>query len=157
MGTAASTSSGGTCSYAANTTCNTATLLSEIPGDEGAPRVTQTGTITTFLRLQVRETQFDPIEGDEEPLSYKLVLTSPPGMDFDVFSQEGPNDGGVVCTGTMLTGTEAGQVDTLASTWADNIDFGDDKDDHRWISVEVRYVSGSACDDDARWTLAITR
>jgi hypothetical protein len=36
------------------------------------------------------------------------------------------------------------------------VEIGDDKDDHRHLSIEVKYVSGTACGAAAQWTLTVT-
>jgi len=153
----ASSSSGGMCNYDSPNTCQAATIMAEISGDAGTPMQVQHGNTSEWLAIRVVETQYDPIEGDEEPFSYKVTLQSPAGMDFDVFVQLGPNDGGAVCNAATAQGMGSGGIETISGSWSDNISFGDDQDDHRWLSIEVRYVSGTACGADAEWTLTVTR
>jgi hypothetical protein len=38
---------------------------------------------------------------------------------------------------------------------ADNISLGDDEDDHHYLNIEVRYISGTACGAAAEWSLTI--
>lgn len=154
-GSSGSDDGGAMCDYAAPNTCATGTQMADVPGDAGAAMQVQHGTTSQWLTIRIVETEFDPVSRDEEPLSYTATLKSPPGMVFDLFVQEGPNDGGAVCNAAPVMGTGAGDTKTVVSTWNDNISFGDDKDDHRYLSIEVRYVSGTACGPAAQWTLTV--
>lgn len=143
------------CMYAAPNTCAAGVMIAEVPGDDGAVVQTQFGTTSQWLTVRIVETKFDPVDQNKNHMSYTVTLQSPPGMDFDVYVQEGPNDGGAVCNGVPKKGTGTSGTETVKSSWNDNTSFGDDKDDHRYLSIEVRYVSGTKCGAEAQWKLTI--
>ena len=69
-------------------------------------------------------------------------------MNFDLYVYRGstsaPN-----CLASGVKGD--GTPEATTEHWGDN--FG--SEDGTWFIVEVRYQSGTACDDAATWTLSI--
>jgi len=130
-------------------------MMAEVAGDDGAQVQTQFGTTSQWITVRIVETKFDPVDQNKNAMSYTVTLQSPPGMDFDVYVQEGPNDGGAVCNGAPQKGSGVAGAESVKATWNDNISFGDDKDDHRYLSIEVRYVSGTKCGSEAQWKLTV--
>lgn len=68
----------------------------------------------------------------------------------------GDGDGGGGASSSLSSsGGGAEGTESAKSSWSDDIDFGDDNDDHRYLSIEVRCVSGSACGAAAQWSLTV--
>jgi hypothetical protein len=84
-----------------------------------------------------------------DPLSYRVELVSPPEMNFDLYVYKGTHLDSD-CSAQGVKGT--GNPEQVSDSWGDTI--GDD--DGYWYIIEVRYVSGTVCGDDATWTLSIT-
>ena len=103
------------------------------------------GTTGKYFRVLVTDTQ--PSFGNST-VSYTATLESPAGMDFDLFVY--PGDGsGPNCFATPLQG--GGSPESVSGDWEDaNL-----SDDERWITFEVRHVSGSDCSAAAKWTLTV--
>jgi hypothetical protein len=109
-----------------------------------------TATVTTskwFSVLVVDSS--DPFSSDPE--SYTATLTSPPGMQFNLYAYESmiassptPN-----CFAAAIHGM--GDPETISDQWTDNPLSTDD----RIILLEVRYVSGDLCGSSAQWTLTV--
>ena len=80
--------------------------------------------------------------------SYTATLKSPPGMPFDLYVYTGdassPN-----CLATPVLGS--GTPESVSDQWPDVV-F---QDDSRWITFEVRSVSGQPCTPTAKWTLTV--
>lgn len=155
VGGAGGAGGGEPCDYTSPNACSNAVEMAPVAGDDGAGVATQYGTTSQWFLIRITETKFDPVDQNENPMSYTVTLESPPGMDFDLFVQEGASDGGQVCNAAPVKGTGQAGVESVKSSWSDAIEFGDDKDDHRYLSIEVKYISGSACGADAEWKLTV--
>jgi len=154
MGGMGGMSEGGTggmppaCDFGHMHTCEMATDLGGVSGDDGGT-VTHTGSGSEWVKIQIRETNGSIFEDD---LSYRVTLTSPTGVDYDLAVHEGPKDGPVDCTADAKPGIATGLDKVVENGWDDAQGIGG-KDDDVWLSIEVRHVSGTDC--DAEWTLTI--
>jgi hypothetical protein len=138
---------GGTCEFDAPKPCTTGDVLVQIRGDAGNDLSTANGITSRWFHIYVSESVSDPLNFPQ--LSYTATLSSPPGMDYDLYVYTG-DDQGPNCQDTPVKGT--GNPETVTNTWGDTIAV----EDGTWLALEVRYVSGSACDpQDDDWTLAI--
>ena len=129
------------CDYDAPNTCTAATEIEAIDGDTGSDVRTLSGITSKWFKLRINE-------GSNliNDLSYVVTLKSPPGMDFDLYEYVG--DGAATnCLGNAIHAM--GDPESVSDAWSDSIGT----DNGRWISLEVRYISGSACGADAKWTL----
>lgn len=138
------------CDYTAPNACTSATLLSAIAGDKNTS-VAATGVTSEWLKVHVKEEDGSIFETD---LSYTVTLESPPGMDWDVYVLQGPQDGAPNCGASPMPGTGAGGEESVSNGWDDDQGFGGE-DDSVWLCIEVRYVSGALCDDAAEWSLTV--
>ena len=132
------------CSHAAPNTCAAPDALAPIAGDQGADVQVETGTTSKWFSVLIQETS-----GLANPLSYTATLDVPAGMAYDLFVYDAGNATAPDCNVTVEPGV--GTPEAVTSQWADNLS----SDDGHWIVVEVRYVSGTACDATGQWTLTI--
>jgi hypothetical protein len=81
-------------------------------------------------------------------LSYTATLTSPPGTSYGLFVYTGDSSG-PTCFASVKQGT--GNPAVVHDSWGDTPAI----DDTTWITIEVRYLSGSACGPSDDWTLTV--
>jgi hypothetical protein len=130
-------------------TCQTAPLLGSISGDTGSDVLTQTGYQSAWFRVRVTEDSSSAIK-----LSLSAELTSPAGVDFDVFLYVNVGSDVVECTTKVGTTTRSGNVDTARAVWGEGV-IANGEDDGRYVSIEVRPISGT-CATSQTWQLKIT-
>lgn len=147
--TTATTSTGMMCDYDAPDTCATAEIMPAIAGDMGGPTVTRYGSTSKWFKVHIQEQDSSIFETD---LSYTVTLVSPPGMDYNLKVYQGPQAGSPDCNVSPLNG--AGSPEVVSASWDDDQGFGGE-DDSVWLNIEVVYVSGTACDQAAEWTLTV--
>ena len=75
---------------------------------------------------------------------------SPADMDYDLWVYNGDNSS-TNCSATPVQGQ--GTPETVTASWGD---VGGPGTDGRWLSIEVRYVSGDYCDAGHQWSLTVT-
>jgi hypothetical protein len=133
----------GGCDHSSTKTCVTAVELPSFPGDEDGDARTVKGTKAAWFKVLV--TEGSSFSND---LSYTATLISPPGLVFQLFAFNG--DGAMPnCLGEALVAV--GNPPSVSSKWPDN----SGPDDQRWITFEVRYISGEVCDPAPEWTLSV--
>ncbi len=137
---------GGSCNFAAPNTCTAPKKLSQIRGDKGSDTRTDTGVGSMWFKIYVEESVSSII--DFPPLSYTATLQSPAGMDYDLYIYTG-DDKGIDCQDSPNKGS--GTPEKIKQQWGDTIAV----EDGTWLSIEVRYVSGSACGPADNWTFTI--
>ncbi len=137
------------CDFTAPDTCPNAEILPAIAGDVDGPTVTRTGDSSKWYKVHIQEQDSNVFETD---LSYRVTLTSPPGMNYDLRVYQGPQDGSPDCTVAPKNG--AGTPETVTDSWDDDQGFGGE-DDSVWLNIEVEYVSGSTCGPSSQWTLTV--
>ncbi len=143
-----SSSSGsvGSCTFAASDACATAQMLPSVAGDTGHDHQSTTGASSAWIAIEVTESNDLPVS-----LSYKATLTSPPGIEYQLFAYDGSKNG-TNCGANPKAGS--GSPSVVDESWSDN--WG--SDDSKWIVLEVRHISGgenAACDPTATWTLSV--
>jgi hypothetical protein len=137
---------GTTCDFTALNTCATAQSLGDVSGDEGGV-VNTNGIGSKWLKVRIAETDSGVLETD---LAYEVRLTSPPGMNYDLYVRQGAQDGPQNCSATEVKGS--GTPESVSDSWDDDQGIGGE-DDSVWLSVEVRYVSGNDC--STQWSLNV--
>ncbi|AUX39442.1 uncharacterized protein SOCE26_008340 [Sorangium cellulosum] len=105
--------------------------------------MTRTGSTSRWFKIDITDHENSTYE-----ISYTASLTSPPGMDFDLFVYTGDRSA-PDCLASGVKGT--GSPESVTDVWSDFPAL----ETNRWLSIEVRYVSGTACGSDATWTLTI--
>jgi hypothetical protein len=85
---------------------------------------------------------------DYPSLSYRAKLTSPPGASYGLFVYTG-DDSGPTCFAPAKQGT--GNPAVVTDSWGDSLG----SDDTTWLTLEVRYLSGTACGPSDQWNLTI--
>ncbi len=131
-------------------TCNNAEVIGMVSGDEGSPMLEASGADATWLTFQVTEDN-DSVLG--EGLSFTATLTSPPGVDFDLFVYRGAVGGPSGCNGVMDSSRSAGANDVVHATWGEAA-VANGVDDRAWVAVEI-VPKGEVCGDGSEWTLTI--
>jgi len=126
----------------ATTSCAANVAMGTVRGDIGTDIVTTTGTRSEWLQVTVSEGNSSIVAAD---LKFTAVLTSPPGMDFNLYVYESPCGSGLYGQST----NPAGQTDTVTGGWGDTLGV----DDTRVVILEVRYAAGGVC--GATWTLEV--
>jgi hypothetical protein len=133
----------GGCDHSAPDTCLTAVEIPSIVGDQNNDTRMQKGTTAAWFKVLVKEAS-----GLSNQMSYTATLVSPPGMVFKLFAYTGtssmPN-----CSASAEVAP--GDPPSITSVWADKFNF----DDGRWITFEVRYISGEVCSPQPSWTLTV--
>ncbi len=138
-------SSGSECDYSALNSCPASETLSAVDGDQHSDTRTIKGTTSRWFKVLVSEAVSSFISFPK--LSYTATLATPPGMDFDLFEYDGtistPS-----CSGNPKHAT--GNPEAVSSSWGDTLGV----DDTRWLTLEVRYISGEMCPSNP-WTLTV--
>jgi hypothetical protein len=121
-------------------------VLQAIAGDQHNDTRTATGNTSHWYSVDVQE-QVSSFTSYPQ-LSYTVTLASPPGTSYGLFVYEGDGSG-PTCFAAAMPGT--GNPATVTDAWSDT----PIADDSRWITIEVRYLSGEACGPSDLWTLAV--
>lgn len=133
------------CEYDAPAQCNGAEQLPSISGDVGAESVTRRGSTSRWFKINI----LDSVNVPPNKIRYTVRLSSPPGMNFDLYVYPGdaqaPN-----CFASGMKGYGSPE-EVVSDVWTDEWV----SDENRWLSIEVRYASGSACGSEATWTLRV--
>jgi hypothetical protein len=104
---------------------------------------TATGSTSKWFKVLVH----DPVNLGFDNESYTATLQSPAGMDFDLFAYDG-DASAPDCFAAAVQA--AGNPESITESWSDGLG-----NDDRWITLEVRYVSGQLCGAAAKWTLTV--
>jgi hypothetical protein len=145
--------SGSALSCASPDPCSAAsTSLGTIAGDESGPTVTQMGDTSEWLRLDMQEKD-NSIIG--HAMTFTADLTSPAGMNFDLYAYLGSAIGTIQCSMPKGQSTlPAGQTDTVTFSWGETTGgIANGSDDSATVMIEVRWVSGS-CAPGSTWSLS---
>jgi hypothetical protein len=134
---------GSECSFTSSDSCLNAVELPSIHGDTDSDMRTKTGTTSAWFKVLVTEDS-----NLIKALSYTATLVSPPGFVFELFAYEG-NGSVPDCLGDALLAL--GNPPSVSGTWSDKAG----SEDQRWISLEVRYISGQVCEPAPEWTLTV--
>jgi hypothetical protein len=133
------------CNYDSPNSCLSADTITEIAGDAGTDVRVVKGTTSRFVKVFVAETVGSVISYPD--LKFVARLDNSPNMDFDLnvyVADTEPH-----CNGELVTATSDPAV--VAGSWGDSLN----SDDGKWMVFEVFHAGGSACGQDAEWTLTI--
>lgn len=119
--------------------------MSAVDGDRNNDTRTLKGTTSKWFKVLVNEAVSSIISYPQ--LSYTATLTAPLGMDFDLFEYDGTFSA-PSCSGNPKHAT--GTPESVTDTWGDTLGG----EDTRWLTLEVRYISGEMCPSDP-WTLTV--
>lgn len=151
----ASTDDGGgsACGVSPNQCAANATFLGSVAGDESGSPVGASGYTSEWLRLDETEQDSSPLAA---PMIFTATLTSPPGMNYDLYAYLGASGGvgNIECTMVKAQSTNAaGEQDQVSFEWGETGTFANDSDDSATVMIEVRWVSG-ACSNAQNWSLS---
>lgn len=150
-GTGGEGAGGLVCDFTHLHTCETASTLPPVKGDESGPDAVVTGDTSDWFQVEIVEADGGIFDSD---LSFTVTLDVPPGMDYDLIVHEGPEDSGPNCNATPMFGQPSGNTETVSHSWDDSQPIGGE-DDSRWLSIEVLHVSGVDCGPGFQWTLTV--
>lgn len=137
------------CDFSAPENCDGAEVLPAIAGDEGNESATRTGVGSKWFKIHIEEQDSSVFESD---LSYRVSLSSPASVNYDVRVYESAELSPPNCNATPITGT--GTPESVSKSWDDSQGIGGENDSI-WIIVEVVHVSGDECSADDQWTLQV--
>ena len=138
-------SGGNPCDYKSPNTCAGSDTMAAISGDKDSDTRIVKGITSKWFKVMVNEAVSSIISFPQ--LSYTASLTTPAGMDFDLFEYDG-DASTPSCSGNPKHAL--GNPESVSDSWGDTLNF----DDTRWLTLEVRYVSGEMCPSD-QWTLTV--
>ncbi|HEY1696026.1 MAG TPA: hypothetical protein VGG39_27855 [Polyangiaceae bacterium] len=141
---------GGTCGSYPDTCTAGATSLGSVAGDESGATESASGYTSEWLRLDETEQDSSPVG---KAMNFTAVLTSPPGMNYDLYAYLGSSVGDIECTTVKGSSTNpAGQPDQVTFSWGESGGIANGSDDSATVMIEVRWVSG-ACSTSQNWSL----
>jgi hypothetical protein len=115
-------------------------------GDENNDVLTVTGVGSKWFEVYVAECVSSLISYPD--LSFTAIIDSPPGMNYDMYVYKG-DDGGPNCSAAPTKAS--GVPERVMDGWGDSMG----SEDGTWLSIEVRYVSGTDCEPTDTWTLRV--
>ncbi|MGD0526930.1 MAG: hypothetical protein ABSE49_17420 [Polyangiaceae bacterium] len=151
----ASTADGGqsACGVSPDQCAANATFLGSVAGDESGSPVAVSGYTSEWLRLDETEQDDGPLAA---PMIFTATLTSPPGMNYDLYAYLGASGGvgNIECMTVKGQSTNpAGEQDQVSFEWGETGTFANGVDDSATVMIEVRWVSG-ACTNTQNWSLS---
>lgn len=137
------------CDFSAPENCDGAEVLPAISGDEGNDVVTRTGVGAKWFKIHVEE---DDGSVFEEDMSYRVSLSSPASVNYDLRVYPSAEQSPPNCNATPITGT--GTPESVQQSWDDSQGIGGENDSI-WVIIEIAHVSGDECAADDEWTLQV--
>jgi hypothetical protein len=141
------------CSTSPDTCSAGAISLGSVAGDTSGSPVGASGYTSEWLRLDETEQDSSPIG---KAMIFTATLTSPPGMNYDLYAYLGASGGvgNIECTTVKGQSTNpAGQQDQVSFQWGETTGgIANGTDDSATVMIEVRWVSG-ACSNTQNWSL----
>lgn len=137
-------------SCAAPAACVGATDLGSVSGDTGAGVKSATGSTSQWFKIRLSEDDSD-VFGTS--MQVRATLVSPAGSNFDLYMYQAGNTTAVECATVKKSATTTG-TDVASFEWGETGTFSNGDDDDRWITIEVRHVSGT-CAAANKWTLTV--
>jgi len=126
-----------------------ATPLPSIAGDQTGPTDGASGYTSEWLRIDVTE-QDNSVVGKK--LTLTAALTSPPGMNYDLYAYLGGSVGDIQCNSPTAQSTSTTGIDQVSFQWGEGA-VANGKDDSATVMLEIRWVSG-ACTNTQNWSLS---
>lgn len=139
---------GGSTSCASPNACAAATDLGSVSGDKNADVKTAQGSGSQWFKVKVTEDDSSVIGTS---LRARAELVSPAGTNFDLYTYLG-SSGSHECSAVSKASTSTG-ADSTTDEWGEGTISNGSSDD-RWVTVEVRWVSGT-CSPSAKWSLTV--
>ena len=130
--------------------CADAVNIGTVSGDEPSASIEVSGDASGWLTFRVIE---DDHTLSGEALSFTATLTSPLGVDFDLYVYRGPAEGRSGCDGVMESSTAAVGDDVVHMSWGEGAMANAIADD-AWIAVEI-IPKGDMCPDGDDWSLTV--
>ena len=141
------------CSTSPDQCVASATSLGSVAGDETGATVAASGYTSEWLRLDETEQDNSPVG---KAMSFTATLTSPPGLNYDLYAYLGASGGvgNIECTTVKGQSTNpAGEQDQVTFQWGETTGgIANDSDDSATVMIEVRWVSG-VCSTAQNWSL----
>lgn len=131
-------------------TCQNASSLGQVSGDEGSQMLATSGSEPTWIEFQVTETD-DALVG--AGMSFTVTLTSPAAANFDLYVHRGMEGGSSGCNGFMQQSMNAGAQDAVSMAWGEGV-AANGLDDGAWVAVEVR-AKDDMCAPPEQWSLTV--
>jgi hypothetical protein len=132
-------------------TCQTARNIGAVRGDEGSDTVQTEGYSSEWLRVRVNEAD-ESLIGKKLKVTITLQPANQSNFDLFVFVNEGSD--AVECTTVSGSSMKTlSQTDVVTLSWGESA-VPNGKDDDRWVSIEVRHMTGT-CDTTKAWTLTV--
>jgi hypothetical protein len=128
-----------------------ATSLGSVAGDQSGSPVGESGYTSEWLRLDLTE-QDSSVVG--HAMIFTAELTSPPGMNYDLYAYRGNSIGDIQCANPTGQSTNTTGTDQVTFQWGETTGgIANGKDDSATVMIEVRWVSG-ACTNTQNWSLS---
>ena len=132
------------------TVCGNAEVIGMVSGDSNSPAIQASGSEPVWLTFQVTEDN-DAVTG--EALAFTATLSSPPGVDFDLYVYRGAANGQTGCGGVMDSSTAAVGNDVVHMGWGEG-GVANGVDDRSWVAVEI-IPKGDMCPYGGQWSLNV--
>ncbi len=87
-----------------------------------------------------------------EELKFTVTLTSPPGIDFDIYVYRGSEGGATGCNGNEASSTNVGN-DSVSMEWGEG-SVADASDNDAYVAVEI-VSKNNLCDPTQEWSLLV--
>ena len=126
-------------------TCAVAASLGTVSGDTGSGTISYTGTTSRWISITVSEDDHTILT--PKALKAEISLSSPTGVDFDLYVYDG-------CGSLLDKSTNLSGIDSVAAEWPDLQPFPSGHDDTKTLYIEVRHRAGS-CSASSKWSLQV--
>jgi hypothetical protein len=121
-------------------TCAAASQLGSVSGDTGSTMVEGSGYQSAWYQVRVSE---DDSGVFGVPMNVTVNLTSPAGINYDLYAYVNTGTDVVECAAVSGSSTSAGTSDSVHLSWGETGFLSNGSNDDRTLSIEVRYVSGT--------------
>ena len=126
--------------------------LGSVSGDTGSGHLQTGGMKPGWVKVRVTEDD-EGIGGTS--MRVRAVLQAAAGTDFSLFAYLNPGSDVQECSSSSIFSMNpAGQLEEVSLEWGETGWTANGKDDDRWVTFEVRYVSGD-CLNAGMWKLDV--
>ena len=132
-------------------TCAQAMSVGTVSGDTGNDTKTAMGYESAWFNVRVTENDSSVFA---TPMNLTVNLTSPTGVNFDLYLYVNSGSDVTECTNVSAMSTMTGTMDQAHISWGESGTFSNGADDSRTVSIEVRPVSGT-CSSANQFTLVV--
>jgi hypothetical protein len=120
--------------------CSGAMDIGSVSGDSGNATVQASGYESAWFKVRVTEDDSNPFG---VPMNLTVNLTSPPGVNFDLYLYVNSGSDVVECSTSAGQSMNTGTTDQAHISWGETGTFSNGTSDTRTVSIEVRPVSGT--------------